>query len=119
MIKYTIVESKKIRYCKMSGPTSLLDLYKFAVDIFDDPKRPLNVLLLTEKQSWASFQYKNDLLEIIDSFGKDRIGSKMAIVIPNTTVHNTVDYSLKNLRYKSFRVRHFSSEETALSWLEG
>ena len=119
MIKYTIVESKKIRYCKMSGRTSLLDLYKFAVDIFDDPKRPLNVLLLTEKLSWASFQYKSELLEIIDNMGNDRIGSRMAIVIPNTTAHNTVDYSLKNLRYKSFQVRYFSNEETALSWLEG
>ena len=119
MIKYTIVESKKIRYCKMSGATSLVDLYRFAVDVFDDPKRPLNVLLLTERLSWASFQYKNDLLEIIDGFGKDRIGSRMAIVIPNTKVHKTVDYSLKNLRYKSFRVRYFSSERAALSWLEG
>ena len=119
MIKYTIVETKRLRYCKVIGPTSLVDLYKFAVALFDDPKRSLNVLLLTEMLSWAAFQYKNELLEIIDSLGKDRIGSRMAIVIPDNTVHDTVDYSLKNLRYKSFRVRYFSSEEAALSWLEG
>jgi len=119
MIKHTILETKKIRYCKMMGPNSLVDLYKFAVNLFDDPKRPLNVLLLTEIFSWASFQYKSELLEIIDSVGNDRIGEKMAVVIPNTTVNNSVDYSLKNLRYNSFRVRYFSNEETALTWLEG
>ena len=101
----------------MAGPTSLVDLYKFALAIFDDPKRPLNVLLLTESLSWASFQYKEDLLEIIDSLGEERIGSKLSIVIPDTPANNTVDYSLKNLRYKSFQVRYFSSVELALSWL--
>ena len=119
MIKHTILETKKIRYCKMMDPNSLVDLYKFAVNLFDDPNRSLNVLLLTEKHSWASFQCKSELLEIIDSVGKDRIGSRMAIVVQNTTVDNSVDYSLKNLRYKSFRVRYFSNEDAALSWLEG
>ena len=61
----------------MMGPNSLVDLYKFAVNLFDDPKRSLNVLLLTEIFSWASFQYKSELLEIIDSVGNDRIGEKM------------------------------------------
>jgi len=103
----------------MTGPTSLDDLSEFAVNIFDDPKQSLNVLLFTERLNWASFQYKNELLEIINSFGKDRIGSKLAIVIPNTTVNKAVDYSLKNLRHKSFQVRYFSSEETALCWLQG
>ena len=108
----------KIRYCKMSGPTSLDDLHEFAVNIFDDPKQSLSVLLLTEKLNWPSFQYKNEILEIIDSFEKDRIGSNLAIVIPNTTINEAVDYSLKDLRQKSLRVRYFSSEDAALSWLE-
>jgi hypothetical protein len=103
----------------MKGTTSLVDLYKFALNLLDDPKRALDTLLLTEKPCWESFQYKNDLLEIVESVGKDRIGEKMAVVIKNSQINNTVDSSVKNLRQNFLKVRYFPNEEAALSWLEG
>lgn len=118
MIKHTIVGTKKLRYCKMIGSISLVDLYHFAVKILDDPKQPLDVLLLAEKSCWESFQYKNDLIEIVESIGKDRIGSKMAVVIPNSQINRAVQYSMKNSEINFLRVRYFQSEEAALSWLK-
>lgn len=103
----------------MMGSNSLVDLYRFALNLLNDTKRPLNALLLTEKACWESFQYKNDLLEIVESVAKDRIGEKMAVVIQNSNINSTGDSSMNNLRIKSLQVRYFPTEETALSWLEG
>ena len=100
------------------GTVSLVDLYHFAVKILDDPVKPLDVLLLAEKSCWESFQYKNDLMEIVESIGKDRIGNKMAVVIPNSYISNDTYQPMNNIRLKSMQVRYFQTEEEALSWLE-
>ena len=102
----------------MVGAISLVDLYHFALKILDDPAQPLDVLLLAEKSCWESFQYKNDLIEIVESIGKNRIGNKMAVVIPNSYISNGTCQPMNNIRQKSLHVRYFQTEEEALSWLE-
>ena len=118
MIKHTIIGTKKLRYCKMMGTISLVDLYYFALKILDDPVQPLDVLLFAEKSCWESFHYKNDLIEIFESIGKKRIGKKMAVVIPNSYINNDSYSPMNNIGQKSIQIRYFQTEDEAMFWLE-
>ena len=123
MIDYRIDRSQGIVFTKVFGSTSVEEVAAHIQFAFDDPHFQPNFHIIAEIEKDTKIDARlpekhETLQDLLINYGKNRNGSKCAVVIDNQATREIIEFGLSLIEYISHDVQIFGNKDEALEWIK-